>query len=323
MSSPLDRPRSAPVTRKSLGALNYITRASNRFTTSSQQKDDSKNVKVRSSERFETNFFGAPLPKDPNDLPPFIYEAMKHIEKYDIDTEGIFRITADYSLIEEATNEIARNNGHCDFTKYKSYHLAAGILKLYFRKLPECLFTSELYEDFIAASAIENKVERLQAIQGVLMRLPFHVLEVIKMFMLFLNRVTQRQAYNRMAPDNLGTVFAPALLKSSRVKTQQEVVHDTKFATSLIVTLIGQADEIFGLEINVSDVPNMMTSRRSKRVELETTNKLVKLNVLEAQDDCGIEEADSPTKTRSIVRKSARWGGSGGDRKNIKSMSFT
>jgi hypothetical protein len=54
----------------------------------------------------------------------------------------------------------------------QSIHTVTGLVKLYFRELPEPLLTFESYDMFIAASGVPEKDARLQMIRKVLGFIP-------------------------------------------------------------------------------------------------------------------------------------------------------
>jgi hypothetical protein len=152
------RPKSTPTTRQSLKkALSDLSLRKSKIFSKEILQSYPNTPRAK-------EYFGDPLPDDISELPPFIELAMQHIERHNIEIEGlfvtiqiltqtgIFRITPNMALLEEAEKEVKRSQGYIDFNKYESDHVASGILKLYFRKLPDPLCTAELYNDFIAAS---------------------------------------------------------------------------------------------------------------------------------------------------------------------------
>lgn len=109
-------------------------------------------------------------------------------------------------------------------------HAVADLLKRYFRYLPEPLLTFELHPAFIAAAKLPDPKARILEIQSLLDKLPEVNMHTLQYLMLFLNRVTEYSAYNRMNAHNLSIVFGPNLLRPEK-ETSLELVNYT-FVTS-------------------------------------------------------------------------------------------
>jgi hypothetical protein len=109
----------------------------------------------------------------------------------------------------------------------------------------------------------------------------------------------------------LATVFAPCILKSQNAtqRTPTEIMAESKLASTMLVTLIEHAEEIFGLRsISSCMDKNVMSSSRLKRLDMQATHHLT--NVLDSeeftQEDEEQEEASSNTN-RIVSRKSQKW----------------
>jgi len=62
---------------------------------------------------------------------------------------GLFRISASSSVVEYYKSQYDQGVD-VGFANCNDPHIAANLLKMYFRELPEPLFTFELYDAFIA-----------------------------------------------------------------------------------------------------------------------------------------------------------------------------
>jgi hypothetical protein len=66
-----------------------------------------------------------------------------------LDLEGLFRISANKTLLERVQNLID-TGAEVDFDKLgNDSHLVPGLLKKFFRELPQPVFTHEFYDCFI------------------------------------------------------------------------------------------------------------------------------------------------------------------------------
>ena len=59
-------------------------------------------------------------------------------------------------------------------TLKKDVKNVASVLKSFFRKLPDPLFTDEYYTDFIKTSLIKDEAQKMKAIRSLLVGLPQH-----------------------------------------------------------------------------------------------------------------------------------------------------
>uniref|UniRef100_A0A4W5MHZ8 Rho-GAP domain-containing protein n=1 Tax=Hucho hucho TaxID=62062 RepID=A0A4W5MHZ8_9TELE len=85
--------------------------------------------------------------------------------------EGLFRVAPSASKLKKLKASL--DCGVMDVQEYSADpHAIAGALKSYLRELPEPLMTSELYEDWIQASNIQDMDKRLQALLAACEKLP-------------------------------------------------------------------------------------------------------------------------------------------------------
>lgn len=70
---------------------------------------------------------------------------------------GLFRISGDNAVMMEAKKRIDSGKS-VDFSKMKYVHAVAGLIKMYFRELPEPLLTFDHYDMFIAADGIKKNI---------------------------------------------------------------------------------------------------------------------------------------------------------------------
>ncbi|KTF81313.1 hypothetical protein cypCar_00021064 [Cyprinus carpio] len=85
-------------------------------------------------------------------------------------TEGIFRRSANVSLVKEVKQKY--NSGEeVSFYQLDDVHLAAVILKMFLRELPEPLLTYQLYNDIVNFHNVDTE-SRAERIRNMLMSLP-------------------------------------------------------------------------------------------------------------------------------------------------------
>ncbi|KAL9657289.1 hypothetical protein ABK040_011509 [Willaertia magna] len=239
--------------------------------------------------------FGMKLSEDPEGIPQFLFAAIEFIEKHGLETVGIFRHSTSKSKEEKAMKEIDEgfNGGGAklatiDFEKYKDVHLAASLIKLFFRKLHEPLLTTKLYDSFLATvkmttprnrsnscmstdssdsgninspatpstptitSEREEENKRIELLRKVITLLPKGNAVLLKRLCLFLHTITLHQKHNLMSPENISVVFQPNILY---IKDQDpmETLRDISSCTIVVKTLIIHALEIFKEETEEQD----------------------------------------------------------------------
>lgn len=88
----------------------------------------------------------------------------------------------------------------------------AGLLKQFFRDLPDPLLTSARYSDFIEAAKQEDDIVRRDSMHAIINELPDPNYATLRAITLHLHRVMENSAVNRMNSQNLAIVFGPTLM---------------------------------------------------------------------------------------------------------------
>uniref|UniRef100_A0A452T106 BCR activator of RhoGEF and GTPase n=1 Tax=Ursus maritimus TaxID=29073 RepID=A0A452T106_URSMA len=96
----------------------------------------------------------------------------------------------------------------------------AGTLKLYFRELPEPLFTDEFYPNFAEGIALSDPVAKESCMLNLLLSLPEANLLTFLFLLDHLKRVAEKETVNKMSLHNLATVFGPTLLRPSEKESK-------------------------------------------------------------------------------------------------------
>ncbi|CAG10678.1 unnamed protein product, partial [Tetraodon nigroviridis] len=113
----------------------------------------------------------------------------------------------------------------------------AGLVKQFFRELPEPVLPTELQEAFIKAQQLPTQEERTAATMLLSCVLPERNVTTLHHFFHFLHHVSKRSVENKMDSSNLAVILAPNLLHfgdgtekmnantEKRIKLQTTVVH--------------------------------------------------------------------------------------------------
>ncbi|KAI3367817.1 hypothetical protein L3Q82_026650 [Scortum barcoo] len=151
-----------------------------------------------------------------------------------VDTEGLFRKSGSVVRLKalraklDAGEECLSTALPCD---------VAGLVKQFFRELPEPVLPTELQEAFLKAQQLPTEEQRTSATMLLSCVLPDRNLTVLRHFFDFLYNVSKRCAENKMDSSNLSVILAPNLLHfgdgtekmnantEKRLKLQAAVVH--------------------------------------------------------------------------------------------------
>uniref|UniRef100_A0A3B5Q258 Rho GTPase-activating protein 44 n=1 Tax=Xiphophorus maculatus TaxID=8083 RepID=A0A3B5Q258_XIPMA len=163
--------------------------------------------------------------------------------------EGLFRVAPSASKLKKLKASL--DCGVLDVQEYSSDpHAIAGALKSYLRELPEPLMTTELYDEWIQASNIQDMDKRLQALMAVCEKLPTDNLNNFRYLIKFLAKLSEYQDSNKMTPGNMAIVLGPNLLWTQTEPNMTEMMTTVSLQiVGIIEPIIQHADWFFPGEI--------------------------------------------------------------------------
>lgn len=147
-----------------------------------------------------------------------IVKCIRLVEQDGLTETGIYRVCCVASDLQKLRQEFDRNSRRAeDILDQKNVHVPANLLKLFFRELPEPIFTSALYKQFVNAIQLTDK-----DYQRVMLIKTFELLDSANQKILFylfdhLIRVSEYSHMNMMHLDNLAVVFGPTLMRPSKL----------------------------------------------------------------------------------------------------------
>lgn len=213
-------------------------------------------------------YFGVPIERVTPagaEIPYIVEHAIKIIEDKYLDTEGIFRLSGSQTRIDKLKSEF--NSGvQVDLSTIADPHTVTGILKLYFRELPEPLMTYDLYESFVTAQQERDPNKRLRYLRHLISCLPKVNRATLKFLIQFLAIVEKHSEVNKMASHNLATVFAPNLLKQREDNMVQSAM-DTPFINGILSLFIRDCDMLFSDEEPPEITPSLAKAMHDFKAE--------------------------------------------------------
>uniref|UniRef100_A0A3Q3JDF4 Rho GTPase activating protein 21a n=1 Tax=Monopterus albus TaxID=43700 RepID=A0A3Q3JDF4_MONAL len=246
-------------------------------------------------------------PAQTNKFVPLIVEVCcKLVEERGLEYTGIYRVPGNNAAISNMQEEL-NNKGMSDIDiqddKWRDLNVISSLLKSFFRKLPEPLFTNERYADFIEANRIEDSVERLKVLKRLLHELPDHHYETLKFLSAHLKTVAESSEKNKMEPRNLAIVFGPTLVRTTEDNMTHMVTHMPD-QYKIVETLIQNYDWFFTEDGNGDPVT---VSQEESAVESQPVPNIDHLltNIGRTGTSQG-EVSDSPTS--DSAKSKGSWG---------------
>ncbi|XP_040918448.1 rho GTPase-activating protein 23 isoform X9 [Toxotes jaculatrix] len=148
------------------------------------------------------------------------------VEEMGLEYTGIYRVPGNNAMVSMLQDQL---NKGVDINpaeeKWQDLNVVSSLLKSFFRKLPEPLFTNDKYNDFIDANRMENASDRLKTMKKLIRDLPDHYYHTLKFLVGHLKTVADNSDKNKMEPRNLALVFGPTLVRTSEDNMKDMVTH--------------------------------------------------------------------------------------------------
>ncbi|KAI4871314.1 hypothetical protein NFI96_028275 [Prochilodus magdalenae] len=158
-------------------------------------------------------------------VPNFVRTCIDHVEKHGLDLDGLYRVSGNLAVIQKlrfAVNHDEKIN--FEDSKWEDIHVTTGALKMFFRELPEPLFTYALFNDFVTAIKIPDYKQKVQAVKDKVKQLPRPYHDTMQALFKHLRKVIEHGEKNRMTTQSVAIVFGPTLLRPE-VETLNMAVH--------------------------------------------------------------------------------------------------
>ncbi|KAM9652040.1 rho GTPase-activating protein 11A isoform 2-T2 [Morphnus guianensis] len=194
----------------------------------------------------EGKIFGIPFHALPQSLvpeygyiPSFLVDTCEYLEEH-VHTEGLFRKSGSLVRLKALKSKLDQGENclsaalPCD---------VAGLLKQFFRELPEPILPPHLQEGLFKAQQLGNETKTATMLLSCLMA--DRTIEALRYFFSFLRTVSLRSNENRMDSSNLAVIFAPNLLHSNEnEKMSASTEKKIRLQAAVVQTLIDHAAEI-------------------------------------------------------------------------------
>ncbi|KAF3857878.1 hypothetical protein F7725_011079 [Dissostichus mawsoni] len=190
---------------------------------------------VRDKGYIEDQVFGCSLStlcqRENGSVPIFVTMCIDHVENNGLCVDGLYRVSGNLAIIQKlrfAINHDERVN--LSDSKWEDFHVITGALKMYFRELPEPLFTYALFHDFISAIKSPDYKQRVQSIKDLVRQLPV------------CNHDTMQTLFKHLR--NVAIVYGPTLLRPEQ-ETWNIAVHMV-YQNQIVELILLEYENIFG-----------------------------------------------------------------------------
>ncbi|XP_039649716.1 rho GTPase-activating protein 6-like isoform X2 [Perca fluviatilis] len=182
-------------------------------------------------------------------VPRVVDSCCQHIEKYGLQTVGIFRVGSSKKRVRQLRDEFDRGID-VQLDEDQSVHDVAALLKEFLRDMPDPLLTKELYTAFINTTLLDPD-EQQNVTQLLVYLLPACNSDTLHRLLEFLSTVAdhahdrqdkdrQEITGNKMTSLNLATIFGPNLLHKQKSSDKEFSVQSSARAeesTAVIAVL--------------------------------------------------------------------------------------
>ncbi|KAJ4983495.1 beta-chimaerin [Stagonosporopsis vannaccii] len=183
--------------------------------------------------------------RDGSPVPMVVYQCIQAVDLFGLEVEGIYRIPGTSSHIQQMKALFDSDASQVDFRNPEAFqhdvNSVAGLLKQFFRELPDPLLTREFYNKFIDAARVDDDTMRRDSMHALINALPDPNYATLRALVLHLHRVQQSSEINRMSTANLGICWAPSIMGPHKGNNMA----DAGLQARVIITILDNVLQIF------------------------------------------------------------------------------
>ncbi|XP_032421439.1 rho GTPase-activating protein 12-like isoform X1 [Xiphophorus hellerii] len=178
-------------------------------------------------------------------VPNFVRMCIDHVENNGLYVDGLYRVSGNLAIIQKLRFAVCHDEKlSLSDSKWEDIHVTTGALKMFFRELPEPLFTYALFHDFVTAIKISDYRQRVQAIKELVRQLPRPNHDTMQALFKHLRKVIDHGEENRMTTQSVAIVFGPTLL---RPETETlNMAFNMVYQNQIVELILLEYENIFG-----------------------------------------------------------------------------
>ncbi|KAK3355254.1 hypothetical protein B0H65DRAFT_41108 [Neurospora tetraspora] len=181
-------------------------------------------------------------------VPMVVYQCIQAVDLFGLGLEGIYRLSGSVPHVNKLKTLFDTDSGssNLDFRNPENFfhdvNSVAGLLKQFFRDLPDPLLTKEHYASFIEAAKNEDETVRRDSLHAIINSLPDPNYATLRALTLHLHRVIDNSSVNRMSSQNLAIVFGPTLMGTAGPGAN---IADAGWQVRVVDTILQNTYQIF------------------------------------------------------------------------------
>uniref|UniRef100_A0A8C5Z663 Rho GTPase-activating protein 12 n=1 Tax=Marmota marmota marmota TaxID=9994 RepID=A0A8C5Z663_MARMA len=192
---------------------------------------------------FESNLANL-CQRENGTVPKFVNLCIEHVEEHGLDVDGIYRVSGNLEVVQKLRFAVNHDEKlDLNDSKWEDIHVITGALKMFFRELPEPLFTFNHFNDFVNAIKQEPR-QRVAAVKDLIRQLPKPNQDTMQILFRHLKRVIENGEKNRMTYQSIAIVFGPTLLKPEKETGNTAV--NTVYQNQIVELILLELNSIFG-----------------------------------------------------------------------------
>ncbi|XP_008285947.1 rho GTPase-activating protein 12b isoform X5 [Stegastes partitus] len=204
---------------------------------------------VRDKGYIKDQVFGCSLTslcqRENTSVPNFVKMCIDHVENTGLSIDGLYRVSGNLAVIQKLRFAVNHDEKvDLNDSKWEDIHVTTGALKMFFRELPEPLFTYGSFNDFVNAIKCSDYKQRVNSIKDLIKKLPKPNHDTMQVLFKHLRRVIDHGEANRMTTQSVAIVFGPTLLRPE-TETGNIAVHMV-YQNQIVELILLEYESIFG-----------------------------------------------------------------------------
>ncbi|XP_043960372.1 rho GTPase-activating protein 12b isoform X4 [Gambusia affinis] len=204
---------------------------------------------VRDKGYIKDQVFGCSLSslcqRENTSVPNFVKMCIDHVENTGLSVDGLYRVSGNLAVIQKLRFAVNHDEKvDLNDSKWEDIHVTTGALKMFFRELPEPLFTYGSFNDFVNAIKCSDYKQRVNSVKDLIKKLPKPNHDTMQTLFRHLRRVIEHGEANRMTTQSVAIVFGPTLLRPE-TETGNIAVHMV-YQNQIVELILLEYEGVFG-----------------------------------------------------------------------------
>ncbi|XP_017266569.1 unconventional myosin-IXb isoform X2 [Kryptolebias marmoratus] len=231
-------------------------------------------------------------------VPKVMEMLLMHVELNGLYTEGIYRKSGSACQARELHQILEINPAGAMLDNFP-IHTITGLVKRWFRELPDPLMTFSLYNDFLQAAELPERAEQIRAVYKKIDELPPANYNTLERLIFHLVKVTKEEKYNKMTPSSLAIVFAPCILRSPDTTDPFLCMKDVPKTTLCVELLICEQLRRYNEKMQNIQELEYAEAQAVKKLKLTRQNTIA-VNPSEPNDESSLIERIKSIKQEKV-----------------------